>query len=313
MGFFIKRIIQLLVTLFLVSLITFAAFSIVPGDPARIMLGATASEAKVAALREELGLNRPLPVRYASWLGGALTGDLGESVSFKEPVGKLIWQKLPVTFAIAVIALLMTVVLSFPLAMLASKRPGKWLDQILSIISHIFFAIPPFVIGLLLILFLGLTLNFVIEDNYVPYSESFFGFIGCLMIPSLAIALPKVAMSLKFLRASILSEKGKDYVRTAKSHGLSDAEVMRRHILPNSLVPVITVLSIITSDILGGSLIVEQTFNLPGIGRLLLMSISGRDFPLTQGIVLYLAGMIVIVYFLSDILHSLVDPRIRLK
>ncbi len=313
MSFFVKRIGQLLVTLFLVSLITFAAFSIVPGDPARIMLGPTASEAKVEALREELGLNRPLHVRYSDWLAGAMTGDLGKSVSFDEPVSSLIWQKLPVTFAVAVISLLMTILLSFPLAMLASRRPGKIIDQIISVISHVFFAIPPFVIGLLLIMFLGITFNIVLDNTYVPMSESFFGFIGCLLVPSLAIAIPKIAMSVKFLRASILSEKQKDYVRTAKSHGLSDTDVMLRHIVPNSLVPIITVLSIITSDILGGSLIVEQTFNLPGIGRLLLMGISGRDFPLTQGIVLYLAAMIVLIYFLSDILHSLVDPRIRLK
>ena len=209
------------------SLITFAAFSIVPGDPARIILGATASEAKVAALREELGLNRPLPVRYADWLGGAITGDLGESLVSMSPSPGLIWQKLPVTFAVAMLSLLMTILFSFPAGNARVKAPGQTtLTKLFLIISHIFFAIPPFVIGLAPNSFPRTDAEFCFEDNYIPYSENFCGFLGCLIVPALAIALPKIAMSLKFLRASILSEKGKDYVRTAKSHGLSDTAVM---------------------------------------------------------------------------------------
>jgi ABC-type dipeptide/oligopeptide/nickel transport system permease component len=277
------------------------------------MLGPEASQEQVDILREELGLNRSLPVRYFDWLAGAVTGDLGESVSFDQPVISLIGQKFPVTAALSGISLLITILVSFPLGMLAARRPGKFADQLISILGHVFFAIPPFVLALLLTLLLGLFLNLIVIGNYVSYEDHFWGFIGCLIVPAIAIVIPKAGMTVKFLRASILVEKEKDYVRTAKSHGLSDTAVMYRHILPNSLVPILTVLSIIFSDILGGSLIVEQTFNLPGLGRLLVQSIGRRDFPLTEGIVLYLAAMIVIVYFANDLLHSLIDPRIRLK
>lgn len=313
MGYIVKKIIQLFLTLFVVSLITFFAFWVVPGDPARIMLGPNATDAQVQNLSTQLGLDQPLPTRYVQWLGGTLRGELGNSLSFNQPVSDLIAQRMPVTLGLSVISLLMTIVASFPLGLLAARRPGKWMDQLFSVVSHTFFSMPPFVVALLLTLMLGLVFNLFVVGQYTSIQDSFWGFVSSLIVPSLAIALPKIAMAMKFLRSSIISESQKEYVRTAKSHGLSDGAVMRKHILPNALVPIITVFSIISSEILGGSLIVEQTFNLPGLGRLLLQGIGGRDFLLTQGIVIYLAFMIVLVYFSSDILHSLVDPRIRLK
>lgn len=313
MAYIAKKFIQLILTLVLVSIITFAAFWIVPGDPARIILGPNATPEQVSLLSEELGLDRPLGVRYLEWLGGALTLDMGESLSFKTPVTDLIAQKLPVTLALSVISLLMTMIVSFPLAMIAARRPGKFTDHVVSVVTHSFFAVPPFVLSLFLTLIFGIGLNLFQVGRFVSHNQDFWGFIGYLIMPSIAIALPKIAMALKFIRSSILSEKEKDYVRTAKSHGLSDSDVMRKHILPNALVPVITVFAIISADILGGSLIVEQVFGLPGIGRLLLQGISSRDFPLTEGIIIYLAGMIAVVYFIADIMHSLIDPRIRLK
>ncbi len=313
MSYFLKRFIQLLCTLFLVSLITFAAFYVIPGDPARVILGPEASEEQVEALRAELGLDRPLTVRYFEWITGAVQGDLGRSLSFRQPVARLIAQKLPVTLSIAALSLIMTVLVAFPLGIVASRRPGKFLDQFLSVIGHVLFAFPPFVLGLLITLFLGLTLKLFVAGEYISYTDSVPGFIASLFYPSLAVAIPKIAITQKFIRSSIISEREKDYVRTAKSHGLSNINVMLRHIIPNSLVPIITVFSILTSEILGGSLVVEMVFNIPGISRLLIMSIETRDFPLTEGIVLYLALMTVIVYFIADILHSLVDPRIRLK
>lgn len=313
MNYFSKRIVQLILTLFVVSLITFAAFYVIPGDPARVILGPEASEKQVGALRSELGLDRPMTVRYFEWITGALRGDLGRSLTFRQPVGRLIAQKLPVTLSISAISLLMTILVAFPLGIIASGRPGKFLDQVLSVIGHLFFSFPPFVLGLLITLFLGLTLKLFVAGEYVSYTDSVPGFIAGLFYPSLAVAIPKIAISQKFIRASVIAEKEKDYVRTAKSHGLSDVAVMIRHILPNSLVPVITVISILASEILGGSLVVEIVFNIPGLSRLLIMSIESRDFPLTEGIVLYLAAMTVIVYFVADLLHSVVDPRIRLK
>lgn len=311
--FILRKAVELLATLLLVSLLTFLAFSVIPGDTARVMLGANATPEQVAALRSELGLDRPMIVRYLSWLGGAFTGNLGASTQYRTSVAGLIVSRLPVTLGMSILAFLMIILISYPLAVLSSRKPGKIADQICSVLGHVLFAIPPFVLSLLLIyLFGSLFRNFSV-GNYVGPNIDFGLYLQSLMLPAFAIALPKIAMTFKFLRSSIIEQKASDYVATAKSHGLSDLKILIRHILPNSNVSSITVISIVLSDILGGSLIVEQVFNLPGLGRLLLSAISQRDFPLLSGIVFYLALVTVLLYFAADIFSSLSDPRIRIR
>ena len=312
-GYFVGKLIELLVTLFLVSLLVFVAFAIIPGDTARVMLGPDASQAQVDLLRADLGLDKPLIVRYFSWIFGVLTFNPGTSYAYNMSVGTLIAQRLPVTIGMSAIAMLMVILISYPLAVISARKPGRIGDQICSVIGHILFAIPPYVASLLLILLASSLFNLMTVGTYVKPSDDFFGYVGCLLLPSFAIALPKIAMSFKFLRSSIIEQRTSDYVRTAKSHGLSDLKILVRHVLPNSNVSSITIISIILSDILGGSLIVEQVFNLPGLGRLLLSAISRRDFPLLSGIVFYLAFITVLLYFIADIAASLADPRIRLK
>lgn len=312
-GYIIGKLIELVLTLLLVSWFVFAAFSIIPGDTASVMLGPNATEAQIEHLRSELGLDKPLIVRYGTWLLGLLKFDPGTSYAYNMGVGDLIAQRLPVTIGMSVIAMIMVILISYPLAVISARKPGKIGDQICSVIGHILFAIPPYVASLLLILLAGSAFSLLTVGTYVSPSDNFFGYIGCLLLPSFAIALPKIAMSFKFLRSSIIEQRTSDYVRTSKSHGLSDMKILVRHVLPNSNVSSITIISIILSDILGGSLIVEQVFNLPGLGRLLLSAISRRDFPLLSGIVFYLALITVLLYFISDIASSLADPRIRLK
>ncbi len=312
-GYLAGKLIELLLTLLLVSLLVFAAFSIIPGDTARVMLGPDASESQVALLRAELGLDKPLAVRYGSWLLGLLSFNPGTSYAYNMSVSELIAQRLPVTIGMSAIAMIMVIIISYPLAVLSARKPGRLGDQICSVIGHILFAIPPYVASLLLILLAGSLFSLLTVGNYVRPSDDFLGYVGCLLLPSFAIALPKIAMSFKFLRSSIIEQRTSDYVRTSKSHGLPDLKILIRHVLPNSNVSSITIISIILSDILGGSLIVEQVFNLPGLGRLLVSAISRRDFPLLSGIVFYLAFITVILYFISDIAASLADPRIRLK
>ncbi len=312
--FIVRKAAELLATLLLVSLFTFLAFSVIPGDTARVMLGANATQEQVEALRAELGLDQPMPVRYASWLGGAFTGNLGNSTQYRTSVAGLIAGRLPVTLGMSVIAFVMIIGISYPLAILSSRRPGKLADQICSVLGHVLFAIPPFVLSLLLILIFGSILKNFTIGNYVGPNVNFGLYVQSLLLPAFAIALPKIAMTFKFLRSSIIEQKASDYVATAKSHGLSDVKIMLRHILPNSNVSSITVISLVLSDILGGSLIVEQVFNLPGLGRLLLSAISQRDFPLLSGIVFYLAALVtVLLYFAADIFSSLSDPRIRIR
>ena len=312
-AYFFRKAVELLATLLLVSLFTFLAFSVIPGDTARVMLGANATAEQVEALRAELGLDRPLPVRYLSWLGGAFTGNLGNSTQYRTSVGGLIVSRLPVTLGMSVLAFCMIILISYPLAVLSSRRPGKFADQVCSVLGHILFAIPPFVLSLLLIFITGSLFKKVSVGSYTAPDVNFGMYVRSLMLPAFAIALPKIAMTFKFLRSSIIEQKASDYVATAKSHGLSDYKIMFRHILPNSNVSSITVISLVLSDILGGSLIVEQVFNLPGLGRLLLSAISQRDFPLLSGIVFYLALVTVLLYFAADVFSSLSDPRIRIR
>lgn len=312
-GYLTGKLIELILTLLLVSLLVFTAFSIIPGDTARVMLGPQASESQVDLLRAELGLDKPLPVRYGEWLWGLLSFNPGISYAYNMSVSELICQRLPVTLGMSAIAMVMVIIISYPLAVLSARKPGRLGDQICSVIGHVLFAIPPYVASLLLILLAGSLFSLVTVGTYVKPSDDFIGYVTCLLLPSFAIALPKIAMSFKFLRSSIIEQQNADYVRTSKSHGLSDLKILVRHVLPNSNVSSITIISIILSDILGGSLIVEQVFNLPGLGRLLLSAISRRDFPLLSGIVFYLALITVLLYFISDIASSLADPRIRLK
>lgn len=311
--YLISKLIELILTMLLVSFFTFAAFSVIPGDAASIMLGTNASPAQLEHLREELGLNLPMWKQYLNWLGGVFTGNLGNSVSFKTPVITLITDRLPVTLGLSIISLLMVVLFSYPLAMISSRKPGKVADQICSVLGHILFAIPPFVLSLLLIMFTSSVFGIFTVGSYTKPSVNFFNYINCLLLPAFCIALPKIAMTFKFLRTSMIEQRASDHVRTAKSHGLKDVKVFFAHILPNTNVSAITIISIVLSDILGGSLIVEQVFNLPGMGRLLLTGISRRDFPLMSGMVFYLALITVLLYFMADIVSAFSDPRIRIK
>jgi len=305
------RLCEFLLTALLVSFFTFSAFAIIPGDTARVMLGPDATEEQVEALREELGLNAPLAERYFDWLKNACRGDFGKSLSFGNPVGELISSRLPVTLGMSLIALIFVVAISFPMAAVCSRNPGSIKDKSLSTAGHILFAIPPFALSMMLILFFSKVLHIFTAGRYTPPSDNFGAYLASLILPSLCIALPKIAMTFKFLRASMIEFSQGDFVRTAKSHGLSDLRIMLKHIIPNSAVSSITVISLVLSDIMGGSLIVEQVFNLPGLGRLLLAAISRRDFPLLSGIVFYLAMMTVILYFLADVISAVIDPRIR--
>lgn len=313
LRYVIAKLIELLATLLLVSFFTFAAFSIIPGDAAQIMLGPDASPSQVEALRMQLGLDRPVVLQYLSWLGGALTGNLGNSVAYHVPVISLITQRLPVTLGMSVMALCLVIVISYPLAVISARRPGHIPDQIFSVLGHVLFAVPPFILSLLLIVFASKVLGIFTLGNYVGPEVNFGAYAASLFLPSVAIALPKIAMTFKFMRSEIIEQNASDYVRTSKSHGLSDLRILFRHVLPNSNVSSATIISLVLSDILGGSIIVEQVFNLPGLGRLLLAAISRRDFPLLSGMVFYLALITVILYFLADICAGLMDPRIRLK
>ncbi|MBP6873163.1 MAG: ABC transporter permease [Clostridia bacterium] len=313
LKFILTKAVEFILTLLVVSFFTFAAFSILPGDTASVILGPEATPEQIDSLRQELGLDKPMVEQYLNWLAGTFSGNLGQSTTFNVPVSSLIAQRLPVTLGMCALALIIVIGVSYPMAILSSRKPFHLADQVFSIIGHIAFAIPPFVLSLLLILLFSNLFGYFAVGQYYAPTDNFGGYLNSLLLPSVCIAIPKIAMIFKFLRSSIITEKASDYIKTSKAHGLSDFSILIRHVLPNTNVSAITVVSIVLSDIIGGSLIVEQVFNLPGLGRLLLMGISRRDFPLLSGMVFYLALATVIIYFVADILNNLVDPRMRLK
>lgn len=311
MSSLLKKLVSLIVTLILVSLLTFLAFNVIPGDPASAMLGTQATSAQLSALRDQLGLNQPLPVRYLSWLTAFAQGNLGSSIKYSMPVSALLTDRVPVTLWLALLALLMTIVIAIPLGILSAKRPGKLVDNVISTLSQFAMAIPPFFLGMLLILLFGVLLRLITPGRYIDYKVDFAGFIGCMILPALAIALPRAAMVARFLRGAMIEQLRADYVRTARSKGMGLNLLLLRHVFKNALIPVIALLSMVVAEILAGSIIIEQVFGLPGIGRLLISAVQFRDFPLAQSMVVILAAVVVVINFLTDLGYRLIDPRLR--
>ena len=312
MNYVLRRLISAILILVIVSLITFAIFQIIPGDPVLAKLGLDADEAQVEALRHELGLDRPVYVRYFEWITGAVQGDLGTSIRFDAPVFNLIKGRLGVTASLTLLSLILIVGIGLPVGVFIAKRESL-AALVVSIISQIGMAIPSFFLGILITFLFGLVFRMFVPGRYVSFAENWQAAMWYLFFAALAIAIPRIAVIIRYMRSSILEEKKQDYVRSALAKGGSNNYIMVVHILRNALIPVITVLGMTIADVLGGSLIVEQVFNIPGIGRLLIMGITNRDFPLVQGIVLYIAVIIILINFTVDVVYRVIDPRIKLS
>ena len=311
MKYILKKTCALIITLFIVSLLAFLAFQIIPGDPTTQLLGTEATEEARQELRQELGLDRPVLLRYFDWLGGFVRGDMGESYSYRMPVSEMLSDKLPVTALLTLLSFAFTIVLSIPLGIWAGSTKSRIMDLSITALDQIIMSVPPLFIGMLACYFLGNVLKLFVPGNFVSYTESWAGFLGYMALPALAIAIPRIAMTVKMLRSSIQSQLQQDYVRTSRSRGSSRAVILRRHVLKNAMIPVISFLAVSAAEIMTGSIIIEQVFTIPGVSRLLLASISNRDFPVVQAIVVVMAAWIVIVNFAADLLYQLADPRIR--
>ena len=306
----LNKFLIMIVTLLAVSFLVFLALSIIPGDAATNMLGTQATPEKIAALREEMGLNDSFFVQYFRWLLGCLTGDFGTSYSYHISVSSLIMDKLPITITLTLFSFLIIFVVSIPLGVFIAKHTGGVIDRVLTVINQIVMSIPPFFSGILITLVFGLMLGLFTPGGFVSYKKDFVGFLGYLIFPSIAIAIPKISMTVKLLKESILEEYKKEYVRTAYSRGNSTTQVLYKHVLKNAIIPVITFLGMTLADIVAGSIVVEQVFGIPGLGRILLTSISNRDYPVVQAIIMILAVIILVINFIVDIIYHKVDPRI---
>ncbi|SPU00541.1 oligopeptide ABC transporter permease [Lysinibacillus capsici] len=313
MMYILRRIILLITTILLVSIITFGVFQILPGDPVRTMLGTEADPTQIENLRSELGLDRPLYEQYVDWMKGLLTGQLGNSIRFSMPVKELLFDRLPVTMSLAGLTLIIVLIISLPLGMFAARRQNKLSDVSLSTVTQIGMAVPSFWLGMMLILYIGLQFSFFKISGYIPWTQSVAGALSTLILPALTIAIPQIAVNFRYVRTAILEQVQLDYVCTIRSKGMSEQNVMYKHVLKNSMIPILTVFGLIMAEVVAGTIIVEQVFSLPGIGQLLITAISNRDFPLVQGIVMYITVAVVMINFIVDVLYSVLDPRIRLR
>ena len=312
MKYAAKRIAMLLLTMVIVSLLAFVAFDLISGDPATAMLGTEATPEKVAALREQLGLNRLLMVRYGEWLLGFFTGDLGVSYSYRQPVWDLIAPKVLVTLCLSGLTFVLIVAVSIPLGLRSARSSGGILGGVRTLVNQLCMAVPPFFTGILLSWLFSALLRWFVHGQFPGLDKDLGGSLKYLFFAALALAIPRIAMTVRMLRSTVQGEMRKDYVRTAISRGNDRGGVLYRHVLKNALVPVVTFLAQTMAEIVASSIVVEQVFAIPGLGRMLVSSIANRDYPTVQAIVVILVFWVVLAGTVADLLNQRIDPRLRL-
>lgn len=307
----IKRLLTLLLTMILVSFLTFAAFEIVSGDPAETLLGTQATPERIAALRVELGLDKPFLVRYFRWLGGFFTGDLGTSYNYRQPVWELIAPKLEVTLLMCLLCFVLVSATSIPLAIWSYRWVGGPMDGLRTGFNQLCMAVPPFFTGILMSWLFGIVLHVFTPGGFPDMHAHPWGAFKHLFFAAVCIGIPRAAMTVRMMRSTVIEEMQKAYVRTAISRGNDRSGVLRTHVLKNSLVSAITFLGQTMAEMVGGSIVVEQVFGIPGLGRFLVASISNRDYPVVQTIVVILALWVVLAGTIADLLNQFIDPRLR--
>ncbi|MDR7555598.1 MAG: ABC transporter permease [Armatimonadota bacterium] len=310
MPFVLRRLLAVVPTVLVVATATFLALQVVPGDVATIMLGVDARPDELSRLRRELGLDRPLVVRYVEWLGRLARVDLGTSVAYREPVTRLLAQRLPVTVSVAMAAMAVALGVALPVGIAAARRAWSALDLAALAGSQVGLAIPTFWLGILLLLGFAAAWPVFPLQGYAALARDPAQWLRHLALPALALGLERAAALTRLVRAAVLDELRRDYVRTARSKGLGEVTVLRRHVLRNALIPVLTVAGLQLGFLLGGTIVIEQVFGLPGLGRLLLQGIYARDLLIVQGAVLTIATMFTLLNLAVDLLYAAADPRI---
>ncbi len=313
MRYFVKKLCIMLVTLFVISLVTFWLFHIVPGDPAEMMLGTSASQEQLNNLRKELGLDRPLMVQYVDWVDGALHKDLGKSIQYGKEVTKLLKGKLSVSLILGGMALFLVILIGIPLGVFTAGRKHAFSEQLLNFVNILGISVPGFFLSILLIWVFGLVLHWFTPGRFIPLHRNPAKFFQFMIWPAIAIAIPQTCVLSKYIRTAVIEEVRSDYVRTARSKGSTKNRILYVHVLKNAIVSVVPLIGMIVSGIFSGSIVIEQVFGIPGIGRLLIASVSARDYPIAQTLVMYIAVVILVVNFVVDIVIQILDPRIRIS
>ena len=311
MQWLLRQLVRLVVVLFCVTLLTFFIVNILPGDVAIVILGSLATPQDIAGLRADLGLDRPMLVRYFDWLGSALSGDLGRSYRNGEPVAQAILDRLPVSLQLMVMAQLIALGIAIPVALLSVRRPGGIFDRISASAAFGFLAMPNFMLGIVLIYLFSVTFDLLPATGFTPMSEGLWDNFVSMILPSLTLGLIEWTVLMRVLRSDLLTTLKEDFILLARSKGLPPWRVLLQHALRPSSFTLITILGLNIGGLIGGAVIVEQIFALPGVGRLLLGGIFNRDLILVQGTVSFIAVGFVVINFLVDMLYAVLDPRVR--
>ena len=301
-----------MVTLLVASLLIFLLLEILPGDPAAVILGVGAQEDTLRALRAELGLDLPAPVRYLNWLGEVLQGDFGRSYTYDTPVQELLLNRVELSLPLALLAILLSTGIAIPLGVFAASRHRKVADTGIMGFAQLGVAVPNFWFAILLILLFSVKLGWFSAGGFAGWDAGWFPAFKSLVLPAVALALPQAAILARVTRSSVLETVQEDYIRTARAKGLSRSQALWRHAVRNALIPVVTILGLQLSFLLAGTIIIENVFYLPGVGRLLFQAIAQRDLMVVKNLVLVLAVTVVLINFLVDLLYAVLDPRLRL-
>ena len=301
----------LAVTLFFVSVLVFVVIRVLPGDPALIILGTEGTPDAAARLREAMGLDRPLVVQYLEWIGQGVRGDLGRSIQYDVPVTGLILSRMNVTLPLTLLAALLMVVTAIPIGVFAATRHRRWGDYLAMTLSQLGVAVPGFWAGLLLVLLFSVKLGWVQSGGFDGWSQGLWPALRSLILPAAALGFFQFAVLARTTRSAVLEVLREEYVKTARAKGVAEGGVLFRHALRNAMIPVITVAGIQLGQLMAGSIVLETVFYLPGLGRLAIGAISARDLPVVQGVVLFVASMIVLINVAVDVLYGFLDPRIR--
>ena len=306
-----RRILATIPVLLIVAVLVFLMLRLTPGDPAAVIAGDAATAQDVVEIRGKLGLDRPMVTQFLIWIGRGLQGDFGESFFYKKTVASLIADRIEPTLALATLTIILATLIAVPLGTLAAYRQGSWIDRIVMGISVVGFSVPVFVIGYMLIYVFSIELNWLPVQGYQPMSEGLGGFLQRLILPSLTLSVIYVALIARITRTSVLEVLGEDYIRTARAKGLTDRVVLMRHALRNAAVPIVTVIGLGIALLIGGVVVTESVFSIPGLGRLTVDAVLARDYPTVQAVILLFSLVYVLINLLVDVAYPLLDPRIR--
>jgi len=311
LNYILRRLLATIPVLLIVAVLVFLLLRMTPGDPAAILAGDAANTEQIARIRQSLGLDRPIVVQFGIWVGQMLGGDLGESFYYKIRVAALIGQRLEPTMALAALTILIAIVVAVPLGVVAAWRFGGWFDRALMGLSVLGFSVPVFVLAYILIYLVSLKLGWLPVQGYKRIADGFWPFLQHLILPAVTLSVIYIALIARVTRASLLEALGEDYIRTARAKGLPEARVLVRHGLANAAVPIVTVIGIGVALLIGGVVVTESVYAIPGLGRLTVDAVLARDFPTIQGVILFFSFIYVLVNLLVDLSYVVFDPRIR--